>query len=341
MSDLTQTKVSYQALTPRFKSLTSALLSHLAFNSRALRVGCELSLCFLLFLAFKHWLPWSLLNVSAAWIPLCAWMAACVAISILDIKLFSHAITNFNLTKRYDVSGAYSKALDALDTIAPNSSALVKLAPESYHLLRSRILAHAEFTDRAQSEILIAASEGADGIDYFRQRIEIQRIKGDFAAAFTELEIAKQRLNQISTLALEEALLCLEQRNDLRKAKQLFQTVISAPSQPLVGEQTTVTMAGAFYAATMLWTGHAEEGLEALDDAIARVKVDACYCEDLAPHLSWLLLERAYYLVTHKEPEQSLSDYSIASQLCQYPTLSKLRSMIKDEFEWRYKIAVV
>ncbi len=95
-------------------------------------------------------------------------------------------------------------------------------------------------------------------------------------------------------------------------------------------------VAQALWEITRLWTGHAEEGLEGLSEAINYFRAESFQTESLRPITARLYLERSYYYATHQHPTEALADLKAGIILCSYPEHCKLGEKIKEELAWRY-----
>ena len=64
------------------------------------------------------------------------------------------------------------------------------------------------------------------------------------------------------------------------------------------------------------------------------------YVDTLRPILAFLMLERAYYLATHKEPRAAIVDMKLALTYCTFPPFITRGEDIREELAWRHELIV-
>jgi len=140
-----------------------------------------------------------------------------------------------------------------------------------------------------------------------------------------------------ASLALEKAIFLIENRNDFWQARRELDKVCSMQDELHLSGESTRILAEAFKSAAMLWTGAAEEGLEALERSLYYLLDRSRTCESLRPLLAVILLERSYYWATHGDKKASVCDLSEALANCAYPQLDAKANLIREEIRWRFE----
>lgn len=329
----------FAAATPRTKpSHLSRFLGYLAFEGLGARIGIELSMSVVLYTLALTAGPWETLGTKEEWRGLLCWFGASIFVMWLDHLLFSHPATTFKLVCQLDCRGAYEAALRLLNQLSPYSEVTVPCPIWIFHLKRGEILSHLGRPDLSEAELEAARDSGAPPLQLALAAIGMLRSSGCFDKAATELESARNIHGDSPLLTLEEAMLVFDQHSDPRRARKLFEAVLSEPNRLHYSGETTRVIARSFLDATRLWTGEAEEALAGLSDAIKSVEATALIIESLNPLLASLMLERSFYLATHQEPHPAVLDLKRAVALCAHPTVQKRALEVKDELEWRYKL---
>jgi len=317
----------------------SNVLTYLAFEGHAIRIGLELTLSVFLFKTLELLFPWSIFSIAPEWRPIWAWFSSCIIVIIIDQVLLCRSVYIFRRAYQVALAGAYESALLILDQIAPSTDVLVRCPRPHFHILRAEILTLSEMFRAAERELQLAYDAGAKGeqVAIARSRIyRAEHLEESFAKAQHELDSAEQTFGETAIIELERGLLLLEEHKDLWEAKRKFRKVCEMPDEVHYSGDTTSQLARASLEATRLWTGEAEEGLDGLNLAIERLRSLASYIDTLRPLLALLHLERSLYLVTHKEPELGCFDLRMGLALCNTPVVRKKADKIQEELGWRY-----
>lgn len=335
-------------LQPRPSSHVLALsrfLSRLVFEERALRGGIEITLSILLFYILRSLISWQSSGASSAWGLLMPWFFSCGVIALADFVLAVRPLRLYRRSMCHDLFGAYDEALRLLDCLRPEGKSLVFCPAPLYHWRRSRILTHAGRFQEADIEIQQALKNGLSIFHYYLSRAYVFQEQRAFEFARRELELIRELEGEHAIRKLEEGFLFFKER-DLRRAKKAFEKVLEMPAEcylPLdleasqVQEANTVSLARAFLEATRLWTGEAEKSLPALNRMIEKFQAASFSVLSLRPFVASLLVERAHYLATHKEPKGAVLDLKLASHYCCYSSLEERMKKVQEELEWRFK----
>lgn len=318
----------------------SGVLTYLAFEGHAVRVGLEVTFSILFFKVLQVFLPWHLTGIPSDWQPIWAWFGACLTAIAIDQAVLCRSVYTFRRAYQVALAGAYESALLILDQIAPSADVLVRCPKRHFHLLRAEILTLSEMFRAAECELQFAYEAGAKGeqVAIARSRIfRAEHLDESFNKAQSELDSAQDRFGATAVLELERGMLLLEEHRDLWEAKRRFRKVCEMPDEVHYSGDTTSQIAQASLEATRLWTGEAEEGLNGLNMAIERLRSLASYVDTLRPLLALLHLERSLYLVTHKEPELGCFDLRMGLAICNTPVLRKKADKIQEELGWRYQ----
>ena len=238
------------------------------------------------------------------------------------------------------LSGAYEKALAQLERIGPQSNAFIRLPLALYHFHRAEVFTHSEDFLRAEAELQLAEMVESRAEHVHIRKSLYFRAKGEFPAARSELELARQALGEAPALVLEQGVLELEDRSDLWSAKKHFKRVVALPDAPHFAGESCHGLANAYLSVVMLATGEAEEGLEKLTGAIERLRSAVLYVDTLRPILGRLLLERSMYYSTHREPTSAVIDLKLGLSLCTFGTHVRLGTRIKQELLDRHGVRV-
>lgn len=309
--------------------------TYLAFRGHGVRVGLELSACILLYSVLSAFLPLPIEGMSIDAQTLFSWFASCFTIALFDQLVLLRPLRRFRAACELELQGRYDEALKLLETISPTSKSIVTVPKPLYHLRRSLIYTHAERFANAAHELAQAQNCGLNALEYYVGRSELFRYRKEFEAAQGELQMAEYVVGNNPVLCLEEALLRMEQR-DMRGARNALDRVLALPCAAHPNGESTYALGRAYLEATRLWTGEAEEGLVGLTEAITNLRMAADYIEALRPTVASLLCERAYYLVTHKEPVAAEFDAQVALKLCRYPHIQKRTAEVEEEKSWRF-----
>lgn len=326
------------------KNPISGFLTYLSFNSQPLRIGIELAFCFSIFIFFQVVIPWGKFGVSKDWYKLFSWIASCTTVVFLDHFVLSRSIYTFRKAYQLSLVGAYQKALILLDRVSPYSSKFFCCPEVYYHLLRAEILMLSESFLAAEKEIKFAENYKAPKEQLISLRTKFNRLvsaENSTLGALNFLKEAKATHGETAIICLEEGLLLLEEHQNLWQAKKQFKKVAEEMQEEThhCGEKTS-ELAQAGLAATKLWTGEAEEGLNLLNKAIDKLRSHALYLDTLRPVLALLYLERSHYLATHKEPGAACFDLRMALALCSHPNIRKKAFKIQEELSVRYQVMI-
>ena len=104
--------------------------------------------------------------------------------------------------------------------------------------------------------------------------------------------------------------------------------------------ETTHAIATAYIAVCDLWRGKAEEGIENISAYIERLKAGVFYVDRLRPILSNLLLERAYYYATHRDPSNAVLDYNQSLAFTKVAENSAIALKVREELMDRHEIQI-
>ncbi len=326
------------------KNLCSSFLTYLSFNSQPLRIGVEIASCFSIYIVFQLFIPWGNFGISKDWYSLFSWLASCLTVVLLDQFILSRSIYTFRKAYQLSLVGAYQKALLLLDQVSPYNSKFFCCPEVYYHLLRAEILMLSESFLAAEREIKFAENYKAPKEQLIALRAKFNRLlspENSPAGALNFLQNAKEAHGETAIICLEEGLLLLEEHQDLWKAKKQFKKVVDEMQEEthFCGEKAA-ELAEAGLAATKLWTGEAEEGLNNLNKAIDKLRSHALYLDTLRPVLALLYLERSHYLATHKEPAASCFDLRMALALCSHPNIRKKAVKVQEELSSRYQVLI-
>lgn len=324
-------------------SKLSSLLSHLVFKEHGIRLGLEVTSVITLYTILYIAVPWSALGVSVSSQGLVAWFTSCIAVTILDRLVVSRPFHIYLESCRLDFVGAYDLALKKIRSIAPHSGRLIPCPEDTYRLLRTKIFLHAGENDRAAAELELARKAGIPDEQYYCLKVCLASARtvehtAEYTAELTTGDVIneiREKVGDTPWLTLEHGLIELQQRN-MPAAKLAFRKAANARATMHYSGETTARLANAFLQVARLWTGDAEEGLDELDVAIARYRALAFHVETLRPYVATLVLERALYLATHREPLLAIADVRNALAFCAHPQHLNLATLIKEELEWRY-----
>ena len=327
--------VAQESSSAELTQLQSAL-RYLVFDAHILRLSIEIFLCFWLYVAFHSLIPWEAFNIPLEWSALLCW-TACVSITVV----FDQCIlcnTSRLLRKSYitSLNGGHSEALSLLESIGPLSTRFIPLPPSKYHLQRAELLLHQRDYSAALAELDRALDYGASSEEVCILRSRILRQQGNTDESIVQLDIAREEFGATPRLQLEEALIAFEEERDYRKAKRIFQEVVETAYDGSSTSEHSRQIAYGYWNACKLWTGHAEEGIEGLTDAIEQLRTTALFVETLRPVLAQLFVERGYYYATHREPEAAHIDISLAETICSHGKVQERSEEVKEELRWRY-----
>ena len=345
MADIPETEqrpLSYQEVMPSVApprtSAFSHFLTYLAFEGPALRIGIEITLCVVFYIFAAALVPWKLLGVPAHWHALLSWFSACAAVAMIDQLLICRSLNRYRRARELDLLGQYDEALEVLEEISPRSNSLIRCPRPLYHLNRAQMLIHAEHYEAAERELELAERLGISLEQVLLTKSRMWRIRGEYGNARCELEAARQLLGERMRFEIEDAILQYEEGCDNWNARNCFQEILNREEEvyPNAGQYMPVVQG--YWAASLLRTGRAEEGLSCLSAALERLRTATFYRPNLKPILAALRLERAFYLATHGEPKIALQDLSSALETCSYPHLLRRAEQVKDELRDRQAI---
>jgi hypothetical protein len=320
-------------------SKLSEMLSHLVFRDHTLRIGLELTAVVLLYhLLHLFFAP---INPSPEDpTALYLWFASCIAVACVDQLGFCAPRRMLRDCRISAQQGDYLQALRLLEQIGPRSAQLIRVPQIVYHTIRSRIFAFAERFSFAEAESLLAENCGITLVDAVCLRTEALRIMGDCERANLEILNAREIVGAHACLSIEEGLCQMFQRHDMQSAKRAFETALALPESVHITGVSSFLIADAFLQAAKLWTGYAESALPRLGTAIDDMGMQATFQEGARSILSLLLLERAYYYATHREPKLAKNDLKAGLELCKYPTHLQKSKGVEEELKWRYDLDI-
>jgi hypothetical protein len=321
-----------------YREKLSKFLSYIVFQAEHIRIGLEITLCVLLYLFLQSAFPWSFFNVSSEWSTLFSWIAACGLLVYFDQSILCRPVYSLKKARSSDLAGKYDDALGELEKIAPHGSSLIAIPQNTYHLERARILTHATRFDAVEEELTSAKAAGIRDVDYHLARVEYLKASNNIDEALSELQNAWNLIGENPSVMAEEALLILEYKKDYRQAKSLLKKALGSFTFTTYQNDLSGLIYAGYYEVTRLWTGEAEEGIEGLSIVIDQLNSISTYNPEYRSYLASLLVERAYYLVTHQEPDQAVHDTKRANYLCAYPRIIKRTDEIKEELLGRFHI---
>ncbi len=322
------------------KNVLSSVLSYLVFQAEHVRIGLEISACVLVSFLFQITLPWTFFGVPMEWTSFASWICGCMMMVLCDRSLFQRPITVFRKARLLDIEGAYDQALRELESIGPRSSSLVSFPLTRYHLERTRFLTHARRFEDAAIELELAKDAGLGKADYHLSRFLLLKEQENVDSALAELAEARAVYGENAVFLGEEALLLIEEKKDYRAARSLLKKALASLKFTNKDASVLHLIITGYLEIARLWTGEAEEALEGLTETIYQAKSLMLSNRDLRPYVSFLLLERAYYYVTHKAPDEAMSDLTLANRLCAYPRIQRRAKEIVEELNWRFNIVL-
>lgn len=320
------------------QSPLSAHLSTLAFKAFGLRIGIEIFLCIAIHITMFAIAAAFVTPQVLPWINLNLWFLACIVVAVTDHIIIAKPVITFRRTWAEELKERYDSALSLLESVGPSSLGWVRCPESLYFIRRAQILTHAGKTEDAAADLVLAELAGTPQLQIALARAELKKQVGDKIGAHKELVSASEQLGKNGALQLEEALLVFEERKNPREAKRAFESVLKLPPVFHPVGESTHNLARGFLEASRLWTGEAEEALEGLNEAIGNLQAAAIFIESLRPMFASLLLERAYYHTTHKEPTQALLDLNGASFLCAFPAVKRRAEEVREEYAYRFKV---
>ncbi len=315
-----------------------SFLSYIVFQAEHIRIGLEITFCIFLYYTFRFAFPWDTLNMPSDWVPLGSWFIACGLLVVCDQVILCKPLRLLRKSRYLDIDGAYDHALSYLEKIGPAAQSLIPFPKKRYHLERVRILTHAERFQDAEEELSQAHGAGLTDAEFHLARSLIYKAKHEVDAALSELQAVQQLWTNNPIVVAEQGLIELYERKDYRAAKAAFKRVVAMPNVHYLEGGSFAQIVTGYLHVTRLWTGEAEEALNDLSQIIAELRVVAQYNREYRPFLAALLLERAYYFATHREPNGALRDMRIARGLCAYPPIKRRLGEINDELSWRFSI---
>lgn len=326
------------------KNTLRTFLTYLSFNSQALRIGLEIGFCFSIFIIFQLNFPWSVVGISNEWSSLFSWLISCFCVILLDSFVLSRSVNIFRKAYQLFLVGAYQKSLLQLEKVSPYNNTVFCCPIIYYHLLRAEILMLSEEFLLAEKEIKYAENHKAPKEQLLALRTKFFKSlspESSNISALKFLQSARETHGETAVICLEEGLLLLESHQDLWKAKKQFKKIAEEMNEEThYSGQKTKELALAGLAATKLWTGEAEDGLNNLNRAIDKLRANALYLDTLRPILALLYLERSHYFATHKEPTPACFDLRMALALCSHPNIRKKAIQIQEELSNRFQMIV-
>ena len=316
------------------------ILTYLVFEAHGLRITLELTLSIFTYVLLKQFFPWQLFFSASDYYSILSWFSACILVALLDRYVLCSSIFVIREAWQLALDGAYEKAINLLKTVSPQSTKLITCPARLYYLLSAEILTYAGKFEYAKEQLKMAKVSHAYPEHYFILLSNLYKNMDNVQAAEDELENAKSAIGSTPSIELEEGILIFENKQNPKDARRAFEKVLELTDCPHFSGETTRNIAQAYKEVTRLWTGEAEEGFEGLSDSIDRLSFKASFVETLKPLLAKLYLERAYYLVTHKELERTLEDLKAALSLCSFPAVLKRAEQIKHELKWRHNMGV-
>ena len=338
MSDLKQietTNTSIKTPLPReSSSRTSHFCSNFAYKTSSYRIIIQCATLAILFGVIT--LAGTAVDCSDSTM-VAAYVIGSLIFVLFDYCFFSR--TAFLYRKAYilDLGGEYLSALALLEKIGPKSKRFIKTPIFAYHQLKALILAHSGQFHHAEAEAFNAEEAGLPFYELIQIRTNIYKSLGDFNKAQNEISNALTSSDTIVPLRIDQALLLIQAR-DYRLAKRTIQDIQHNVVTSIFAKDNSKLILSSLLGICDLWTGHAEEGIEALQFDLDELYLYSVGKEAVRPLASWCFLERAYYYATHREPALALIDTSVAQKLCLYPEHRQKIAEIKDELKSRHNM---
>jgi tetratricopeptide (TPR) repeat protein len=290
-------------------------LSYLTFQAPGVRLGVELSLCFVLFEFFSAATsePGKLLFI---------WFGACSLVAALDWFIFFPLIKRLEMARRFSYQGRVEEALLCL-------TELNEALPLPYfHLQRARVYAdNSRFIEATQE--LRLARKVSPAEECARVELDILRAQGEFEAAATRLKASEspEQVFELAVTRFEEGHSQKSygvDRDCLREAARLFEEV----GKKAANLQALTEL---YSQSCSLWLGRAEEAFPKLIRDLRTLPLSTDPCSPLNRHLGRLYLSRAYYALTHGERLLGASDHRLGSALLPPVQLKQLKAKIGEE----------
>lgn len=316
-------------------------LSYLAFEGQSARFALELFLCLSLHQILYFVIPWGNFSIAVYWQPFISWFMACAITGVFDFAICVKPLRCLQGALRLSANGNFEAALQTLLALHPKSKKLVRLSAPRYYFTRAKIFLNSGNLESAEMA-LVEAGQSSERIDHICVlRSEIAALRGNIERALAEIQLAESLVGQTAELLLQQGRLLFHFSKDFQSAKRSFERAlhVAQNSLPSFNRQEELLMHG-YYATSLLWTGRAEEGLEALNKILSYLGPTPFLEQSMSDHLSALYLERAFYAATHKEPELAIEDIKRASFLGLSPLRQQRLVQISDELSWRHPKAV-
>ena len=315
------------------KNNIQSFLSYLAFEGYVLRIGLEISLT-----VFSHTILFQILthfSHSPASAGMISWFVCCGSVMFLDKLILGHPADIFRQAYLCSLHGSYEKALELLSSIGPDSNSLIKLPGSSYHLHRAELLTQCK--DFSAANLAFEMAENADPERLIVLKYRYYLEKNEFTQAELFLEESLKKHGETPVLLIEQGRSLLQTRKFWDASKN-FKKAIEACTKYKLQNSVICSIAMAYLGICKLKTGHAEQGLEILDDTVSIIQAEMSFSDSLRPTLAEILCYRSHYLVTHRAPKEALLDLQYAMSICRFPYLTALIQDIKEELTIRYGI---
>lgn len=306
----------------------STFLSYLTFEAYGLRLGLELSLCFIIFEIVAY-----LTSATQAdgVLLLCIWLASCTAIGLFDLFVFLPPLRYLEEAFRLSFTNQTDLAIQIFSELDPEKGRIIHFPKPGYHLQRARFFADAGRTIEASLELSKAREYGCPEEKCKKLELDMLRSEGAYEVAFQRLASNSEQTPEVM---LEMAVLKFEQgysysgygveRDSLRESLKLFEDI----AEKAVHLQD---LTSCYAESCKLWLGKAEDAFPKLIKQLGSLPFSINRTSSFNRHLGRLYLARAYYALTHGEEILGASDNRLGGTLLPPSQLKQLRVKIGEE----------
>jgi hypothetical protein len=313
-------------------------LRYLAFDAHMTRVLIEIAAGSLLAFIIMLTLTSTALVEGQTGSALISALIGFVTVGYIDYLVFgsSHRIIRRVRTLQYQ--GKYVEAVAALQEIAPDKEGLT-LSKVQYANLRSQILAESGYYRQAVKS-WNSIKGLVDETRFVLTQFRLACISGQTLDADRKYSELKACSNPGCGIKLEQVLMRFNRRTCSQTDRDYLQQVITKRIHHDLYGYSVSLLADAYFQVTRLWSGYAEEALKELSWRIDDLSLSVYSKPHLRTSLAELLLERAFYQATHREPESAIADAKIALELCRTRKVNSLLKEVNEELEWRFDMSV-
>ena len=315
------------------KQSVQSFLSYLAFEGYVLRIGLEISLTIITHTIFFQILLNYAKNPGSA--GMISWFLCCGTVMLLDKIILGQPADTFRQAYLCSLHGSFEKALELLNSIGPESSSLVKLPQSQYQLHRAELLTKCKDFSAANLAFELAENADPERLAILKYRYFLEMNKSEEAENF--IQESYKTLGQSPTLLIEHGRNFLHQKKFWEATKN-FKSALEVTTKQGLANSSVASIALAYLGICKLKTGHAEEGLEVLDDVINQIQAEMSFSDTLRPTLAEILLFRSHYLATHRAPKEAVLDLKYALSICSFTHLTEIVKEVKEELSLRYGV---